>query len=55
MAGMYVCDGCRKPKATETVYRGKPLTPREKQIVTLVRQAMPNKEIAWQLHLSDGP
>jgi two-component system nitrate/nitrite response regulator NarP len=30
------------------------LTTREKQIVALVRQAMANKEIAWQLHLTEG-
>lgn len=54
LPGAYVCDACRKPRATQSDYRGKPLSSREKQIVMLVRQAMANKEIAWQLHLSEG-
>ncbi len=54
MPGAYVCDACRKPQPVQNDYRGKPLSSREKQIVTLVRQAMANKEIAWQLHLSEG-
>ena len=54
ITGAYVCDACRKPKSTQNDYSGRPLTSREKQIVTLVRKAMPNKEIAWQLHLSEG-
>ena len=53
-AGAYICDSCRKPKPLGNDHRGKPLTAREKQVVALVRQAMANKEIAWQLHLSEG-
>ncbi|HEY1220634.1 MAG: response regulator transcription factor [Bryobacteraceae bacterium] len=30
------------------------LSLRERQVVDLVRQAKPNKEIAYQLHLSEG-
>ena len=54
ITGAYVCDACRKPRPTQNDYSGKPLSAREKQIVTLVRQALANKEIAWQLHLSEG-
>jgi DNA-binding NarL/FixJ family response regulator len=49
-----ICSVCRRPKDRE----GKPLSQhlsfREKQIVDLVCQARQNKEIAYQLHLSEG-
>jgi len=38
----------------EPKYVGKALGPREKQIVGLVCQAKANKEIAFDLHLSEG-
>ncbi|HZR63495.1 MAG TPA: response regulator transcription factor [Terriglobales bacterium] len=53
-SGAYICDFCRKPRNVENDYSGKPLTAREKQVIALVRQALANKEIAWQLHLSEG-
>ena len=43
-----VCGDCRKPKINRQ------LSFREKQIVDLVRQAKANKEIAFELHLSEG-
>ena len=43
-----VCAACRKPKVSRQ------LSFREKQIVDLVRQAKANKEIAFELHLSEG-
>lgn len=43
-----VCAECRKPKTTRV------LSFREGQIVDLVRQAKANKEIAFELHLSEG-
>jgi len=43
-----VCPSCRKPKVNRQ------LSFREKQIVDLVRQAKANKEIAYELHLSEG-
>src|SRR5690242_6310680 len=43
-----VCTACRKPKVNRQ------LSFREKQIVDLVRQAKANKEIAFELHLSEG-
>ena len=49
----YVCPGCLhsgridRPQATE-------LSQRERQIVTLVEQAKANKQIAFELHLTEG-
>ena len=43
-----VCSACRKPKVSRQ------LSFRERQIVDLVRQAKANKEIAFELHLSEG-
>ena len=51
--GERVCSACRKP----TPARGalvKELSLREKQIIDLVRQAKANKEIAYELHLTEG-
>jgi len=33
---------------------GQPLSFREKQVVELIRQAKANKEIAYELHLTEG-
>lgn len=48
-----ICPSCRPPKAAN-----KPLNPklsfREKQVVNLVSQAKLNKEIAHELHLTEG-
>ncbi len=54
-AGARVCPRCRKPKSRErpTCVR-RELSFREKQIVTLVRQAKLNKEIAFELRLTEG-
>jgi DNA-binding NarL/FixJ family response regulator len=50
--GKRICSGCRKP-ATR-----KPLNPklsfRELQVVDLVAEAKLNKEIAYELHLTEG-
>jgi DNA-binding NarL/FixJ family response regulator len=52
--GDRVCPGCRVPAGQ----RKSPLNPklsfREKQVVKLVSQAKLNKEIAYELHLSEG-
>ena len=45
---------CRKPRQAESGPLRRPLTFREKQIVDLVSQAKLNKEIAYDLHLSEG-
>jgi len=49
-----VCVTCRKPRTRKTGALCRHLTPREKQIVDLVSQAKLNKEIAHELHLSEG-
>ena len=49
-----VCGTCRKPRARKPGPLCRHLTPREKQIVDLVSQAKLNKEIAYELHLSEG-
>jgi len=52
--GSRICPACRTPKPV----RDKPLNPklsfREKQVVGLVSQAKLNKEIAFELHLTEG-
>ena len=49
-----VCQACRKPKKQKSEQLARHLTLREKQIVDLVSRAKLNKEIAYQLHLSEG-
>lgn len=49
-----VCGTCRKPRARKPGSLCRHLTPREKQIVDLVSRAKLNKEIAYELHLSEG-
>jgi DNA-binding NarL/FixJ family response regulator len=48
-----VCWGCRKPKSSGDVVK-KQLTFREKQVVQLVAQGKANKEIAFDLLLTEG-
>ena len=52
--GERICQPCR----VSTLARQRPLNPklsfREKQVVNLVSQAKLNKEIAYELHLSEG-
>ena len=51
--GYRICPGCRSPKLGK-----RPLNPklsfRERQVVNLVSQAKLNKEIAHELHLTEG-
>ncbi|GEM_PF-1605494 len=49
----YLCPDCRTGKQPE-ISAGIELTFREKQIVTLVAQAKPNKEIAYELCLVEA-
>ena len=49
-----VCPSCRKPRAQEHRPLSWHLSFREKQVVDLVCEAKLNKEIAYQLHLSEG-
>ncbi len=48
-----ICPACRRPDGECRPIRPD-LSLREKQVVDLVRQAKPNKEIAYRLHLSEG-
>jgi len=51
--GSRICPPCRRPQSAS-----KPLNPqltfRERQVVSLVSLAKLNKEIAYELHLSEG-
>jgi len=49
-----VCSACRKPKIRGCKPVSRQLSVREKQVVALIRQAKMNKEIAHELHLSEG-
>src|SRR3954451_22642597 len=49
-----VCPGCRKPKAAKEGLVQRDLTVRERQVVALIRFGKPNKEIAYELHLTEG-
>lgn len=49
------CPSCRKPKLRGVVRRvNHTLSPREKQIVALVCEAKENKELAYELRLTEG-
>jgi DNA-binding NarL/FixJ family response regulator len=49
-----ICSTCRKPKLHANKPVSKRLTLRENQVVDFVIQGKVNKEIAFQLHLSEG-
>jgi DNA-binding NarL/FixJ family response regulator len=49
----YICPTCRKAKHSERL-PSRELSFREKQIVRLVQQAKANKEIAYELSLTEG-
>jgi DNA-binding NarL/FixJ family response regulator len=49
-----VCPACRKPKAGKESIVRRGLTARERQIVSLIRLGKANKEIAHELHLTEG-
>ena len=49
-----VCPDCRKPKTPVRRLESRELTSRDLQIVALIRQGKPNKEIAFELHLTEG-
>ncbi|MFY9728811.1 MAG: response regulator transcription factor [Bryobacteraceae bacterium] len=48
-----ICQACRRPEGESRPIR-RDLSLREKQVVDLIQQAKPNKEIAYHLHLSEG-
>lgn len=49
----YTCPACRKPKPREHT-PSRELSFRERQIVQLIQQAKANKEIAFELSLTEG-
>jgi DNA-binding NarL/FixJ family response regulator len=49
-----LCSSCRKPEGRDQKPLSPHLTLREKQVVDLVSQAKLNKEIAYDLHLTEG-
>ena len=51
---VYLCDGCKQLRSRVPENQGKKLTFRERQVVQLVSQAKLNKEIAYELHLSEA-
>ena len=53
-AGNRICPNCRVPAAGRKKSLNPRLSFREKQVVSLVTQAKLNKEIAHELHLTEG-
>ena len=51
---VYLCESCKQPRARIRDARDKELTFRERQVIQLVSQAKLNKEIAFELHLTEG-
>jgi DNA-binding CsgD family transcriptional regulator len=49
-----VCAPCRRPPVDRETDLLKPLTFRERQLIDLIREGKPNKEIAYHLRLSEG-
>ena len=50
----YTCHACRQPKGRPVHKPGHALSFREQQIVALIAEAKANKEIAYDLCLSEG-
>jgi len=50
----YTCPRCRTPRSRTIHKSGHPLSFREQQIVALIAEAKANKEIAYDLCLSEG-
>jgi DNA-binding NarL/FixJ family response regulator len=53
-SGNRICAACGKPKEPRKTALNPNLSFREKQVVSLVCQAKMNKEIAYELHLTEG-
>jgi len=52
--GNRICSHCRTPKQDQQGVIDRKLSFRERQVVNLVAQAKLNKEIAYELHLTEG-
>jgi DNA-binding NarL/FixJ family response regulator len=50
----YTCSACRTPKSRTIQKPARALSFREQQIVALITEAKANKEIAYDLRLSEG-
>jgi len=50
----YICLACRKPQHAPRAIASDGLTPRELQVIALVRKAKTNKAIAYELCLTEG-
>lgn len=53
-SGNRICPTCRRPKEQRKTALNPNLSFREKQVVNLVCKAKLNKEIAFELHLTEG-
>jgi DNA-binding CsgD family transcriptional regulator len=53
-SGNRICSDCGRPKEQRKTALNPNLSFREKQVVTLVCKAKLNKEIAYELHLTEG-
>jgi DNA-binding NarL/FixJ family response regulator len=53
-SGNRICSTCRRPKEQRKAALNPNLSFREKQVVNLVCKAKLNKEIAYDLHLTEG-
>ena len=51
--GGRICPACKSPKPVKRLLNPR-LSFRERQVVTLVAEAKLNKEIAFELHLTEG-
>lgn len=49
-----LCADCRAPKSVRNKALNPKLSFREKQVVNLISKAKQNKEIAFELHLTEG-
>lgn len=52
--GERICPSCRIPNSPKKKHLNPNLSFREKQVIHLVSQAKLNKEIAYELHLTEG-
>jgi len=54
LARQYFCDRCKRGTVPSRAAAAPTFTPREQQVIRLVKQAKANKEIAFELGLTEG-